>query len=95
MVESRQRLSLPKHVHRSEHWVQVKVIGKVTLDDKVSLPQQSVSTYMTAGIKHRLCNPGMAPLEPVESTSGRYLGEDDIVRFEDGYGPTSEPNRPK
>jgi mannose-1-phosphate guanylyltransferase/mannose-6-phosphate isomerase len=79
-------LSLQKHHHRAEHWVVVKGTAKVTCDDKVFLLSENQSTYIPLGSKHRLENPGKQPLELIEVQSGSYLGEDDIVRFEDVYG---------
>jgi mannose-1-phosphate guanylyltransferase/mannose-6-phosphate isomerase len=74
------------HYHRSEHWVVVKGTAEVTIGDKVSLLQENQSTYIPAGTTHRLANPGKVPLELVEVQCGPYLGEDDIVRFNDEYG---------
>jgi mannose-1-phosphate guanylyltransferase/mannose-6-phosphate isomerase len=74
------------HVHRSEHWVVVRGSAEVTVGDRVSMLQENESTYIPAGMKHRLKNPGKVPLELVEVQCGPYLGEDDIVRFEDIYG---------
>jgi mannose-1-phosphate guanylyltransferase/mannose-6-phosphate isomerase len=79
-------LSLQKHHHRAEHWVVVKGTAQVTCDDKVFLLSENESTYIPLGSKHRLENPGKQPLELIEVQSGSYLGEDDIVRFEDVYG---------
>jgi len=81
-------LSLQKHHHRAEHWVVVKGTAQVTCDDKVFLLSENESTYIPLGSKHRLENPGKQPLELIEVQSGSYLGEDDIVRFEDVYGRT-------
>ena len=79
-------LSLQKHHHRAEHWIVVKGTAQVTCDDKVFLLSENESTYIPLGSKHRLENPGKQPLELIEVQSGSYLGEDDIVRFEDVYG---------
>jgi len=79
-------LSLQKHHHRAEHWIVVKGTAEVTCDDKVFLLSENESTYIPLGSKHRLVNPGKQPLELIEVQSGSYLGEDDIVRFEDVYG---------
>jgi len=79
-------LSLQKHHHRAEHWVVVKGTAQVTCDDKVFLLAENESTFIPLGSKHRLENPGKQPLELIEVQSGSYLGEDDIVRFEDVYG---------
>jgi len=80
------KLSLQMHHHRSEHWVVVKGTAKVTCDDKVFLVRENESTYISAGHKHRLENDGVIPLELIEVQNGSYLGEDDIVRFDDVYG---------
>jgi mannose-1-phosphate guanylyltransferase/mannose-6-phosphate isomerase len=80
------------HVHRSEHWVVVRGSAEVTVGDRVSMLQENESTYIPAGKKHRLKNPGKVPLELVEVQCGPYLGEDDIVRFEDIYGRSGGKN---
>ena len=82
------KLSLQMHHHRAEHWIVVTGTAKVTCDDKVFLLQENESTYIPLGARHRLENPGTTPLHLVEVQSGAYLGEDDIVRFEDTYGRT-------
>ena len=79
-------LSLQMHHHRSEHWVVVKGTARVTCNDRVFLLGENESTYIPCGAKHRLENPGKIPLELIEVQSGAYLGEDDIVRFDDDYG---------
>ncbi len=79
-------LSLQKHHHRAEHWIVVKGTAEVTCGDKVILLTENQSTYIPLGELHRLKNPGSIPLEIIEVQSGSYLGEDDIVRFEDTYG---------
>ena len=79
-------LSLQKHHHRAEHWIVVKGTAEVTCGDKVILLTENQSTYIPLGEIHRLKNPGVVPLEIIEVQSGGYLGEDDIVRFEDTYG---------
>lgn len=79
-------LSLQMHHHRAEHWVVVKGTAKVTCGEKEFLLSENQSTYIPIGEKHRLENPGAVPLEIIEVQSGGYLGEDDIVRFEDRYG---------
>jgi mannose-1-phosphate guanylyltransferase/mannose-6-phosphate isomerase len=81
-------LSLQKHHHRAEHWVVVRGTAEVTCGDKVMLLTENQSTYIPLGEVHRLANPGAIPLEIIEVQSGSYLGEDDIVRFEDTYGRT-------
>jgi mannose-1-phosphate guanylyltransferase/mannose-6-phosphate isomerase len=79
-------LSLQMHHHRAEHWVVVRGTAKVTRGDEILLLGENESTYIPLGVKHRLENPGQIPLEIIEVQSGSYLGEDDIVRFEDNYG---------
>jgi mannose-1-phosphate guanylyltransferase/mannose-6-phosphate isomerase len=81
-------LSLQKHHHRAEHWIVVKGTAEITNGDKVLLLTENQSTYIPLGEVHRLANPGSIPLEIIEVQSGSYLGEDDIVRFEDTYGRT-------
>lgn len=78
-------LSLQKHHHRAEHWVVVSGTAEVTRDDEALLLTENQSVYIPLGVKHRLTNPGTIPLEIIEIQSGSYLGEDDIVRFEDIY----------
>ncbi|KPK56540.1 MAG: hypothetical protein AMS22_00940 [Thiotrichales bacterium SG8_50] len=73
------------HHHRAEHWVVVKGTAKVTRGDEVVLLSENQSTYIPIGTRHRLENPGTTPLEIIEVQSGSYLGEDDIVRFDDHY----------
>lgn len=82
-------LSLQKHHHRAEHWVVVNGTAEITCGDKRLLLTENQSTYIPLGEVHRLANPGTIPLEIIEVQSGRYLGEDDIVRFEDTYGRTN------
>lgn len=79
-------LSLQMHHHRAEHWVVVSGTAKVTVGDKTVLLSENESTYIPLGTTHRLENPGKLALEMIEVQSGSYLGEDDIVRFEDVYG---------
>ena len=79
-------LSLQMHHHRAEHWIVVSGTAEVTVGDKVILLAENQSTYIPLGQTHRLANPGKVPLEIIEVQSGSYLGEDDIVRFEDTYG---------
>ena len=80
------RLSLQKHHHRAEHWVVVKGTAKVTRGVDEILLTEDQSTYIPLGVIHRLENPGVIPLELIEVQTGAYLGEDDIVRYEDTYG---------
>jgi mannose-1-phosphate guanylyltransferase/mannose-6-phosphate isomerase len=79
-------LSLQMHHHRAEHWIVVSGTARVTCGDKVFLLSENESTFIPLGTTHRLENPGRVPLEMIEVQSGSYLGEDDIVRFEDVYG---------
>ena len=79
-------LSLQLHHHRAEHWIVVRGTAQVTRGDEVFLVTENESTYIPLGVKHRLENKGAIPLEMIEVQSGSYLGEDDIVRFEDVYG---------
>ncbi len=82
-------LSLQMHHHRAEHWIVVSGTAEVTNGDQVILLSENQSTYIPLGTTHRLANPGKVPLEIIEVQSGSYLGEDDIVRFEDTYGRSS------
>ncbi len=86
VVNPGQKLSLQKHHHRAEHWIVVSGTAEVTCEDKVFMLGEDESTYIPLGHKHRLVNPGRIPLELIEVQSGSYLGEDDIVRFDDIYG---------
>ncbi|MGY6164141.1 mannose-1-phosphate guanylyltransferase/mannose-6-phosphate isomerase [Paraburkholderia strydomiana] len=86
VVDPGAQLSLQMHHHRAEHWIVVKGTALVTNGDKEILLTENQSTYIPLGITHRLLNPGKIPLELIEVQSGAYLGEDDIVRFEDTYG---------
>ena len=79
-------LSLQKHHHRAEHWIVVAGTAEVTCGDEVFEVSRNESTYIPIGEKHRLRNPGTVPLQIIEVQSGDYLGEDDIVRFDDDYG---------
>ncbi len=81
-----QKLSLQKHFHRSEHWVVVAGCASVTCDAEIRLIQENESIYLPLGAVHRMENPGKIPLTVIEVQSGPYLGEDDIIRFEDTYG---------
>lgn len=86
VVNPGEKLSLQKHFHRAEHWIVVKGTAEITRGDEVFMLSEDESTYIPLGTKHRLVNPGKIPLELIEVQSGAYLGEDDIVRFEDVYG---------
>ena len=88
MVKPGASLSLQMHHHRAEHWIVVRGTAEVTNGDQVTLLSENQSTYIPIGTTHRLANPGKVPLEIIEVQSGSYLGEDDIVRFEDTYGRT-------
>jgi mannose-1-phosphate guanylyltransferase/mannose-6-phosphate isomerase len=79
------KLSLQMHHHRAEHWIVVSGTARVTRGDDVFMLSENESTYIPLGTTHRLENPGTIPLEIIEVQSGSYLGEDDIVRFEDVY----------
>ncbi len=80
------KLSVQMHHHRAEHWIVVSGTAKVTNGDETILLTENESTYIPVGVVHALANPGKVPLELIEVQSGSYLGEDDIVRFEDLYG---------
>jgi mannose-1-phosphate guanylyltransferase/mannose-6-phosphate isomerase len=82
-------LSLQMHYHRAEHWIVVRGTARVTRGDETFLLTENESTYIPPGTRHRLENPGKMPLELIEVQSGAYLGEDDIVRFDDVYGRTA------
>jgi|Laugresbdmm110sd_1035091.scaffolds.fasta_scaffold12030_4 mannose-1-phosphate guanylyltransferase/mannose-6-phosphate isomerase len=90
MVKPGASLSLQKHHHRAEHWIVVKGTAEITNGDKVMLLTENQSTYIPLGEVHRLANPGSIPLEIIEVQTGSYLGEDDIVRFEDTYGRSTK-----
>jgi len=79
-------LSLQMHHHRAEHWIVVQGTARITCNEKTFLLSENESTYIPIGTQHRIENPGKVPLHIVEVQSGSYLGEDDIVRFEDNYG---------
>ena len=79
-------MSLQMHHHRSEHWIVVSGTAEVLNDERRILVRVNESTFIPAGHKHRLANPGIVPLIMIEVQSGEYLGEDDIVRFDDVYG---------
>jgi len=86
VVEPGAALSLQMHYHRAEHWIVVRGTARVTRGEESFLLTENESTYIPPGTRHRLENPGKLPLELIEVQSGSYLGEDDIVRFEDAYG---------
>ncbi len=97
MVKPGEQLSLQMHHHRAEHWVVVKGTATIVRGDETILLTEDQSTYIPLGTQHRLENPGVIPLELIEIQTGSYLGEDDIVRFDDQYGrapelhPSAEP----
>lgn len=85
-VKPGERLSLQMHHHRAEHWIVVRGTAEVTRGEEVFMLAENESTYIPLGVTHRLANPGRLALELIEVQVGAYLGEDDIVRFEDAYG---------
>jgi mannose-1-phosphate guanylyltransferase/mannose-6-phosphate isomerase len=85
-VKPGERLSLQMHHHRAEHWIVVRGTAEVTRGEETFMLSENESTYIPLGVTHRLTNPGRLPLELIEVQVGAYLGEDDIVRFEDVYG---------
>ena len=85
-VKSGEKLSLQMHHHRSEYWIIVRGTAEVEVEDKTRILSENESIYIPLGSKHRLTNPGKIPLALIEVQSGSYVGEDDIVRFEDKYG---------
>mgnify|MGYP001202813334 CR=1 FL=1 len=85
-VKPGEQLSLQMHHHRAEHWVVVTGTAKIELDEKIKILYENESIYIPLGSKHRLSNPGKINLTLIEVQSGSYVGEDDIVRFEDKYG---------
>ncbi len=89
-VKPGESLSLQMHHHRAEHWIVVSGTARVTSGEKTFLLSENQSTYIPLGETHRLANPGTIPLEIIEVQSGSYLGEDDIVRFEDVYNRVGE-----
>jgi len=90
-VKPRHRLSLQLHYHRSEHWIVVSGTAKVTCGDREMLLTANESTYVPPCTPHRLENPGVINLVIIEVQNGQYLGEDDIVRLEDDYARTANP----
>jgi mannose-1-phosphate guanylyltransferase/mannose-6-phosphate isomerase len=81
-------LSLQSHHHRSEHWILVEGTAKVTVEDSVTLLTEGQSVYIPLGALHRMENPGKVPMVLIEVQTGAYLGEDDIIRYEDIYART-------
>jgi len=94
MVNPGAKLSLQMHHHRAEHWIVVQGTALVTCDERQFTLNSNESTYIPLGAKHRLENPGTEPLHLIEVQSGAYLGEDDIVRFEDTYGRVPAESKP-
>lgn len=88
-VKPGHRLSLQMHHHRSEHWIVVSGTAKVVCDEREMLLSSNQSTYVPPCTQHRLENPGVIPLVLIEVQNGEYLGEDDIVRFQDDYARTN------
>jgi mannose-1-phosphate guanylyltransferase/mannose-6-phosphate isomerase len=86
LVKPGASLSLQMHHHRAEHWIVVRGTAEIRCGERTLLLTENQSTYIPLGERHRLSNPGKVPLEIIEVQSGSYLGEDDIVRFEDTYG---------
>lgn len=85
-VNPGQRLSLQRHAHRSEHWIVVAGMAKMTIGDRTTNVSAQESTFVPTGTVHRIENPGPHLLTIIEIQNGTYLGEDDIVRFQDDYG---------
>lgn len=85
-IKVKEKISLQLHNHRSEHWIVIKGIAKVEIDENILILKENQSTYIPMGAKHRLTNLGDSPLILIEVQSGSYIGEDDIIRFVDKYG---------
>ena len=85
-IKPKESISLQMHKQRSEHWIIVSGKAKVEIEDEVKILNKNESTFIPLGSKHRLSNPEDIPLILIEVQSGAYLGEDDIIRFEDRYG---------
>ena len=83
-------LSLQSHLHRAEHWIVVSGTAKVTIDEEVKLVSENESVYVPLGAVHRMENPGKVPMVLIEVQTGSYLGEDDIIRYEDVYARDSD-----
>ncbi|KAF3889015.1 MULTISPECIES: phosphomannose isomerase type II C-terminal cupin domain [Nostocales] len=92
-VKPGHRLSLQMHHHRSEHWIVVSGTAKVVCGDREVLLRNNESTYVPQCTAHRLENPGVIPLVLIEVQNGEYLGEDDIVRYQDDYARTPDSNQ--
>ena len=94
VVKPKSSLSLQMHHHRAEHWIVVKGTAEVEINDQKLMLSENQSTYIPLGAKHRLTNPGSINLVLIEVQSGNYLGEDDIIRFEDSYGRVDNQKKP-
>jgi mannose-6-phosphate isomerase-like protein (cupin superfamily) len=94
MVKPGHKLSLQMHRHRAEHWIVVEGTAQVTCGERQSLLRPNETLYVPIGTRHRLENPGEIPLRVIEVQAGAYLGEDDIVRFEDTYGRIERADGP-
>ena len=94
VVKPKSSLSLQMHHHRAEHWIVVKGTAEVEINEQTLILSENQSTYIPLGAKHRLTNPGNINLVLIEVQSGSYLGEDDIVRFEDSYGRVDNQKKP-
>lgn len=92
-VKPGHRLSLQMHHHRSEHWIVVSGTAKVTCGETEEILFSNQSTYVPQCVNHRLENPGVIPLVIIEVQNGEYLGEDDIVRFQDDYARTDSKSK--
>ena len=88
------KLSVQMHHNRAEHWVIVSGVARITNDDETFLLSENESTFIPIGVVHALENLGKAPLYVIETQTGSYLGEDDIVRFEDRYGRSGADHEP-
>jgi mannose-1-phosphate guanylyltransferase / mannose-6-phosphate isomerase len=86
VVKPNAKLSPQKHFHRAEHWVVVRGTAEIVIGTETRIVHENESAYVPIGSIHRLANPGKIPLELIEVQVGSYLGEDDIVRFNDQYG---------
>ena len=89
-IHPNKKVSYQLHYHRSEHWIVVRGMARVTVDDEIKLVSAGESIFLRPGQKHRLENPGKTPLEVIEVQMGEYLEEDDIIRYDDDYGRKQE-----
>lgn len=90
VVKSGAALSLQSHIHRAEHWIMVAGTARVTIDDNIKLVSENQSVYIPLGAKHRMETPGKLPMILIEVQTGGYLGEDDIIRYDDMYARVRE-----